>query len=156
MKNKQQDSNEERTEQGAAETETVESQAPPSDKTDATEELAHNANLDNIVLSVLFAAEDPVSIRKLTSIVGDTTGDVVRAVLNSWRDRFDQEAWSIRLEQVAGGYQLATRPDYAPYVSRLYSGRRKFRLSKAGMVSALVAVGPPRLACWTQGAETDP
>jgi len=144
MKNEQQDSSEDRTEQGTAEIETDETQAAVSEETSVAEELAHNANLDNIILSVLFAAEEPVSIRKLTSIVGDTTGDEVRNVLDAWRDRFDKEAWSIRLEQVAGGYQLATRPDYAPYVSRLYSGRRKFRLSKAGMeVLAIVAYKQP-------------
>ena len=150
MTNVRKDSGEDRTEQSAEELETVETaetaetDAPASDETSGVEELEHNANLDNIVLSVLFAAEEPVSIRKLTSIVGDTTGDEVRNVLNSWRDRFDKEAWSIRLEQVAGGYQLATRPDYAPYVSRLYSGRRKFRLSKAGMeVLAIIAYKQP-------------
>lgn len=128
----------------AVDTEAVDAEAPETDVAVSAESLSRNTNLDNIVLSVLFAAEEPVSIRKLTSIVGDVSGDDVREVLARWRDRFDSEAWSIRLEQIAGGYQLSTRPDYAPYVSRLYSGRRKFRLSRAGMeVLAIIAYKQP-------------
>jgi segregation and condensation protein B len=139
MTNEQQDNNEMTAQADASNVKT-----PQTENGVSAEALTHNANLDNIILSVLFAAEEPVSIRKLTSIVGDVTGDDVREVLKRWREKFDQEAWSIRIEQIAGGYQLSTRPDYAPYVSRLYSGRRKFRLSRAGLeVLAIIAYKQP-------------
>jgi segregation and condensation protein B len=72
-----------------------------------------------------------------------TTADVKKAI-DGWNARADQEAWSIAIEQVAGGYRLATRPEYAQYVSRLYAGRQRFRLSRAGLETlAIVAYKQP-------------
>ncbi len=106
--------------------------------------LNRNTNLDNIVLALLFAADEPVSVRRITSILEDVEGDDIKKSLEGWRKRFDDEVWSIAVERVAGGYQVVTRSDYAPFVGRLYSKRRKLRLSRAGMETlAIVAYKQP-------------
>jgi segregation and condensation protein B len=103
-----------------------------------------NPNLDNIVLALLFASDEPLSARKIAALIEDVTVADVKQAIETWNARADTEAWSIGIEQVAGGYRLATRPDYAPYVSRLYAGRRKFRLSRAGLETlAIVAYKQP-------------
>ncbi len=103
-----------------------------------------NPNLDNIVLALLFAADEPLSARKIAAIVEDVTSADVKQAIDAWNARADQESWSIAIEQVAGGYRLATRPEYAPYVSRLYQGRRRFRLSRAGLETlAIIAYKQP-------------
>jgi segregation and condensation protein B len=103
-----------------------------------------NPNLDNIVLALLFASDEPLSARKIAALVEDVTTADVKQAIETWNARANAEAWSIGIEQVAGGYRLATRPDYAPYVSRLYAGRRKFRLSRAGLETlAIVAYKQP-------------
>jgi segregation and condensation protein B len=103
-----------------------------------------NPNLDNIVLALLFASEEPLSARKIAAVVEDVTVADVKRAIDTWNTRADAEAWSIGIEQVAGGYRLATRPEYAAYVSRLYSGRRRFRLSRAGLETlAIIAYKQP-------------
>ena len=103
-----------------------------------------NPNLDNIVLALLFAADEPLSARKLAATIEDVTTADVKQAIDKWNARADQESWSIAIEQVAGGYRLATRPEYAPYVSRLYQGRRRFRLSRAGLETlAIIAYKQP-------------
>jgi segregation and condensation protein B len=103
-----------------------------------------NPNLDNIVLALLFASDEPLSARKIAALIEDVTAADVKRAIDTWNARADAEAWSIGVEQVAGGYRLATRPDYAPYVSRLYAGRRKFRLSRAGLETlAIIAYKQP-------------
>jgi len=103
-----------------------------------------NPNLDNIVLALLFASDEPLSARKIAALVEDVTVADVKQAIDSWNARADAEAWSIGIEQVAGGYRLATRAEYAPYVSRLYAGRRKFRLSRAGLETlAIIAYKQP-------------
>ena len=103
-----------------------------------------NPNLDNIVLALLFAADEPLSARKLAATIEDVTTADVKEAIDKWNARADQESWSIAIEQVAGGYRLATRPEYAPYVSRLYQGRRRFRLSRAGLETlAIIAYKQP-------------
>ncbi len=103
-----------------------------------------NPNLDNIVLALLFASDEALSARKIAALVEDVTAADVKQAIEAWNARANAEAWSIGIEQVAGGYRLATRPDYAPYVSRLYAGRRKFRLSRAGLETlAIIAYKQP-------------
>jgi segregation and condensation protein B len=99
-----------------------------------------NPNLDNIVLALLFASDEPLSARKIAALIEDVTTADVKQAIETWNARANAEAWSIGIEQVAGGYRLATRPDYAPYVSRLYAGRRKFRLSRAGLETLAIVV----------------
>jgi len=103
-----------------------------------------NPNLDNIVLALLFASDEALSARKIAALIEDVTTADVKQAIETWNARANAEAWSIGIEQVAGGYRLATRPDYAPYVSRLYAGRRKFRLSRAGLETlAIIAYKQP-------------
>ena len=103
-----------------------------------------NPNLDNIVLALLFASDEPLSARKIAAVVEDVTVADVKQAIDAWNQRADTETWSIAIEQVAGGYRLATRPEYASYVGRLYSGRRKLRLSRAGLETlAIVAYKQP-------------
>lgn len=103
-----------------------------------------NPNLDNIVLALLFASDEALTARKIAALVEDVTAADVKRAIDAWNARADAEAWSIAIEQVAGGYRLATRPEYASYVSRLYAGRRKFRLSRAGLETlAIIAYKQP-------------
>jgi segregation and condensation protein B len=92
-----------------------------------------NGNLDNIVLALLFSADEPLSVRKIMAIVEDASAADVKDAIDRWRKKFDDDAWSIVLEKVAGGFQLSSRPEYASFIARLYSGRRKLRLSKAAL-----------------------
>ncbi len=131
------DNEQKKTEVASVEAEMVET------ATDATD-LRRNVNLDNIVFALLFAADEPVSVRKMASIIEDAPAADVKSAIARWRERFDEEAWSVRIEQVAGGYQVATRESFAPYIGRLYSGRRKFRLSRAGLETlAIIAYKQP-------------
>jgi len=103
-----------------------------------------NPNLDNIVLALLFASDEPLSARKIAAVIEDVTTADVKQAIETWNARADAEAWSIGIEQVAGGYRLATRAEYAAYVSRLYNGRRKLRLSRAGLETlAIIAYKQP-------------
>ncbi len=103
-----------------------------------------NPNLDNIVFALLFASDEALSARKIAAVIEDTTVADVKKAIEAWNQRADAEAWSVGIEQVAGGYRLVTRPEYAPYVSRLYTGRRKLRLSRAGLETlAIVAYKQP-------------
>jgi segregation and condensation protein B len=104
----------------------------------------NNGNLDNIVLALLFSADEPLTLRKISSILDDTPTSEIKSAIERWQRRFDDEAWSIVLEKVGGGMQLSSRPEYAPYIARLYTGRRKLRLSKAALETlAIIAYKQP-------------
>jgi segregation and condensation protein B len=101
--------------------------------------------LDNAVLALLFASEDALSARRIAGVLDDgVSTDDVNASVNRLTEFLIEKIPSIRLERVAGGFQLATNSDFAEYIALLYSGRRKQRLSKAGMEAlAIIAYKQP-------------
>jgi segregation and condensation protein B len=104
----------------------------------------NNGNLDNIVLALLFSADEPLSLRKMSSVLRDEQTSDIKEAVERWRQRFDDDSWSIAVEKVAGGFQLSSRPQYAPFIARLYSGRTKLRLSKAALETlAIIAYKQP-------------
>lgn len=103
-----------------------------------------DTNLDNIVLALLFSADEPLTVRKIAGVLEDVPVAEITASVDKLRARFDDEAWSIKIEKIGGGFQLSSRPEYASYVARLYSGRRKLRLSKAALETlAIIAYKQP-------------
>ena len=103
------------------------------------------AKLDDVILALLFAAEEPLSTKRMAALLSEVGGGDINQSLERLKERFNLENSSIMLERVAGGYQLSTHPNYAEFVARLYSGRRKQRLSKAGMETLAIIAYKQRI-----------
>jgi segregation and condensation protein B len=59
---------------------------------------------------------------------------------------YEQEERSFTIEEIGGGFRLYTRPEYAPWVSRLKRREKEFRLSPAALETlAIVAYRQPVL-----------
>lgn len=100
--------------------------------------------LDDIVLAVLFASDEALTIKRIESVLDDVSSQEIRDALKRLEASFGTEESVIRLEKVAGGHQLSTSPRFSEYVARLYRGRRKQRLSKAAMETlAIIAYKQP-------------
>jgi segregation and condensation protein B len=103
-----------------------------------------DTHLDNVVLSLLFASDEPLSAKKISNILDDVDTGEIRRSMERLGGRIRTDTPSIVLEAVAGGWQLSTNPEYAEFIARLYSGRRKQRLSKAALETvAIIAYKQP-------------
>lgn len=93
------------------------------------------------VFALLFVADVPVTAAELSASSGFDRPPVEEA-LRELQTRLEKEG-PIHLIQLAGGYQLATKPDYAQMISRLLLPQRQ-RLSRSLMeVLAIVAYRQP-------------
>jgi segregation and condensation protein B len=100
--------------------------------------------LPKIVEALLFASDSPLSVQKLGTLIDDAAPPVIREALSHLAERYDREGRAFQLVQVAGGYQLCTRPRYAHWVERLFKGRQKSRLSNPALETlAIVAYRQP-------------
>ncbi len=98
-------------------------------------------DLKSILHALLFVADAPLSVQALCEV----TGEPVDAVETALRDLQAElaERGAIQLVQLAGGYQLATKPEYAFYIARLLNPSQK-RLSKAALETlAIIAYEQP-------------
>lgn len=97
--------------------------------------------LTDILFALLFVSEAPLTLETLAEVTGESTEKVNQA-LEDLRTQL-QASGPLQLVGIAGGYQLATKPDYAFYITRLLNPPPK-RLSRAGLeVLAIVAYEQP-------------
>ncbi|MBU2490405.1 MAG: SMC-Scp complex subunit ScpB [Proteobacteria bacterium] len=96
-----------------------------------------------VVESLLFAAGEPVGEDQLLEVVPGASAEDVRLALAEIRDEYEARGGGFFLEEVAGGFQLRTRPEFAPYIRKLSQGQPA-RLSRAALETlAIVAYRQP-------------
>jgi segregation and condensation protein B len=102
--------------------------------------------LKRIVEALLFASPDPLSVRRIKSVVPGLETDQVLETLDELKNDYAGDSRSFQIVEIGGGYQLTTKPDYALWVGKLVESRGKQRLSRAALETlAIVAYKQPAL-----------
>jgi len=97
-----------------------------------------------ILEAVLFASDVPVGLPVLAHVLGDRGAPDVRALLAEMAESYEREERGVVLAEIAGGFQLLSRKECAPWVEQMLRARRKIRLSKPALESlAIVAYRQP-------------
>ncbi|MHC4925057.1 MAG: SMC-Scp complex subunit ScpB, partial [Planctomycetota bacterium] len=99
-----------------------------------------------ILEALLFSSSEPLSTERLKEAAGPDDGRETRSLLDSMRQSYDEQGRAFTLEEIAGGWQLLTRPVYAPHLARLKKRPDKARLSSAALETlAVIAYRQPVL-----------
>lgn len=99
--------------------------------------------LNAILEGLLFVADGPMSLDRLTELLPDYERASVRLALQELRDNYTERGSGIHLVEVAGGWQLRTIPELMPYLSRMVKGRPA-RFSQSALETlAIVAYRQP-------------
>jgi segregation and condensation protein B len=69
--------------------------------------------------AVLFAADEPLSPRKLASLLQLEGVEVVRRLIKKLISLYDQEEGAFQVVELAGGYQLRTRESLLPWLLKM-------------------------------------
>jgi segregation and condensation protein B len=102
-------------------------------------------DLKNIVESLLFVAEEPLSIDQIKQVVSLPDTKLIRQALNELITDYEERRGAFTLHEVAGGYQFRSRPDYVPWIRRLLQPKPS-RLSKAALETlAIIAYKQPMI-----------
>ena len=102
-------------------------------------------DLRAIIESLLFAAEGPLNLETLTEVIADRDKAAIQTALETLADEYEGRGGGFYLQQVAGGYQLRSRPRFHPWIRRL-RGTGAPRLSRAALETlAIVAYRQPVL-----------
>ncbi len=94
--------------------------------------------------ALLFATDTPLSLSRLKSLFPEAGGKEIRAAMAELEQEYAEQGRAFTIVEFGGGWQLASRPEYAPLIRRLYRGRRFIRLSQAALeVLAIIAYRQP-------------
>jgi len=102
--------------------------------------------LAKLLEAALFASAVPVPTAELRAVAahgddGDTNFD---EALSELRAHYDDDGHGVELVEVAGGWQILTRPEYTEAIERAQLARRPQRLSAAALETlAIIAYRQP-------------
>lgn len=97
-----------------------------------------------IIEALLFASDAPLAAEDLAR--GDEELDVagVEEAVEQLRQAYEEEGHAFQIYEIAGGYQILTRPELAPYLERFETVSQPSRLSGPALeVLAIVAYRQP-------------
>jgi len=98
--------------------------------------------LKAILESLLFAAGEPVSIARLGNALESVPREEIKAALTAMAASYREDHRGLVLEEIAGGFQLRTPAEHAPYLRRLLAAKPP-RLSRPLLETlAIIAYRP--------------
>ena len=115
--------------------------------------------LKQIIEALLFAAERPLTTKEIRQILAEATDEQNPGVTESFRNvreaqvasaleelkvELDMQQRSFQLVEIAGGWRLVSRADYAPWLKKLLDEARPHRLSQPSLETlSIIALRQP-------------
>jgi len=97
-----------------------------------------------ILEALLFTTADPISVKKISSIMNDLPIKTIRALILDLQLEYDQKGKGVQINEVAGGYQMATRHFTGEWVFKLHKNRKRAPLTSATLETlAIIAYKQP-------------
>ena len=92
-----------------------------------------NDALKKAVEALLFITDHALSAEQLAKLTTNTIKDAkrVRGIITELQKELDDRGSSVQLLEIADGFQMGTRPQYAQYVRKLFADRMTMKLSTA-------------------------
>ena len=104
-----------------------------------------SAELDRrgVVEALLFVAEEPLPLARLQEALADEDPAATEATIRELAMRLEEEGRGLMVQEVAGGFRLATRPEAHPWIQRLQQVKPQ-KLSRPALETlAIVAYKQP-------------
>ncbi len=101
-------------------------------------------NLDKILEALLFSADEPLTLEKISGVLSLVSPDEIKVVIDQLNQKYDDNGHSFRIREIGGGFQVYTLPEYALWIENLWEKTRWQRLSRAALETlAIVAYRQP-------------
>jgi segregation and condensation protein B len=86
-----------------------------------------------IVEALLFAVQEPISVRKICEVVEDAESKEIREVIQQLREEYDTHDRVFQIEEIANGFQLLSRPEYHEWISKIRKKSGESKLSQQAL-----------------------
>ena len=100
-------------------------------------------NIKSIIEALLFVSDSSLTIDRIKSVLALNNTKEIQDALLALSDEYEARKGGFYLREVAGGYQIRTRPEYTKWI-KLLIRTKPVRISKAAMETlAIVAYKQP-------------
>ena len=97
-----------------------------------------------IIEAVLFVFGEPIALKRLTDILSEVEPQAIRSLIQSLNTEYASAGRAFQIQEVAGGYQLGTDQQLAPWIRRALQSPKPDSVSKGALETlAIVAYRQP-------------
>lgn len=96
-----------------------------------------------VIEALILASETPLALEKINAIIAETDKVEIRKAMEELISDYENRRGGIFLQEIAGGYQFRTRPEFGAWIKKL-KGTKPASLSPAALETlAIVAYRQP-------------
>ena len=118
---------------------TAEEDAASADSAEVSVELG-------ILEALLFSTHHPLTAQRLAELMECSRQSPIRKAIKALNASYEESRRAFRIEQVAGGYQMLTLPEYGDALKRLHQKEIDTKLTKSALETlAIIAYKQPIL-----------
>lgn len=101
-------------------------------------------NLKSAIEALIFASEKPITVEQIKKVLGDLDSASVNKIIDELKNDYQAQNRGLRVVEIAGGFQMTTSSDFAPFLKKLFKNRYSDKLSKPALESlAIIAYKQP-------------
>ena len=100
--------------------------------------------LFSALTALVYASPEPITMRRLLEILEQPSRPRLAVALDRLRESLGASGLPLELREIAGGFQILTKPEMGEVVQRLFKARRAERISSAALETlAVIAYRQP-------------
>lgn len=96
-------------------------------------------NIEKIVESLLFSTDKPLPLARIKEVLEDLDVNVIKEAIDQLKTYYFSLDRSFELIEIAGGYQLVTKSEYATWLAKLYK-KAQDKIRDASMETLAIIV----------------
>lgn len=101
-------------------------------------------NVKSVIEALLFSCDQPLPIDKIRDVLDNMEAVEVRRIIEELKGDCEKSNRGIRIVEIAGGFQMITTPELAPFLKKFYKYKKVERLSKPALETlAIIAYKQP-------------
>lgn len=101
-------------------------------------------NLKSAVEALIFASEKPITLEQIKKVLEIPDNATINKIIEELKAEYVAQNRGIRVIEIAGGFQMITANNFAPFLRKLFKSRNSDKLSKQALETlAIIAYKQP-------------
>jgi len=100
--------------------------------------------MKKIIEALLFVSQGPVKVEEIQTVLEQNSAEEIAAVINELNTEYGSRQSPVEIIEIAGGWQMATKKEFAPYIKKMYKKETTIKLSNSALETlAIIAYKQP-------------
>ncbi|MBN2831320.1 MAG: SMC-Scp complex subunit ScpB [Candidatus Omnitrophica bacterium] len=101
-------------------------------------------NRKSVIEALLLASEKPLALEKIREVLDNLPAQDTLKIIEELKKEYEDSNRGFRIIEIAGGFQMTTATNFAPFLKKLFKDRNTERLSKPALETlAIIAYKQP-------------